>query len=894
MKKIKFVMKIIITLVIVVLTLFSNKDSVMAKEYDFSKAKMEFQNLERYYEMNEIFQITIVSNTTISNYSFDNLGIQVLSSSIEYNNLIMTLIVNDEIKNSTIEFIVDEKILKIYTYKNENLIFISTQSLDDAFENYISFMYEENLITDEEFNSIRRNYYTISNNNETIVYSSSFATNTSLYIVPILPIVTTVYIRGKIEWIDDYGVSHPCQYIDVEIYTKNELGIGTVRTDSLGNFSLTYELGSNYSDESLSDIYILAYAKNSDVVLKSNYDNLYFTSSTAGGSITTIEDTKTINITLPMINDIGRAMQISQAAITASNYAKVIGDTIKLTTVNVIYPANKDNCQYSGGTIYILHDDATVNEPASYASWDVIMHEYGHHFNAKMGLCASVWGHHRSGQNMWEHYYENYYSQNSCDECTGELIYINSESKAKERGLELAWSEGLATFYSIVAQQYYKESLVNIETVGDECYTSYNGVNNGFEESNLIVTNLSKLGIDDRVTKYSSGEGNEETITNVLYNMYDQYKIGDGNDYEADICSLGHFEIWNKIISSKSVTLTEFIDYYNKINVDSDQNIINYVLTKAGVTWIPQNVFQLDNQLPTFKWKTKYDFSNNIQSKLEIADINYDIILTITDFSKDIHNDNSMYELSIDEWNSILNANGYMYNWRVVITETTTPIIGTYTSSWRQEIKPDTNNVITNGTVTEGTISSLEGYNWYKFTTIEDGIYSFYTESNIDTVGYLFNNIVYGLSTIGNIANNDDINSMDTDFKLTYTLTTNQTVYLRINSNNEIGNYNLYVQLEEHIHNYSKSYSQYDEIGHLAYCICNEYLTSEEKEETITYVIEEHTYQTYNLGYKCTKCLYYTEGPIVEENNLLNVKLKMPQNNNIISEGFLNYKKENE
>ena len=70
-------------------------------------------------------------------------------------------------------------------------------------------------------------------------------------------------------------------------------------------------------------------------------------------------------------------------------------------------------------------------------------------------------------------------------------------------------------------------------------------------------------------------------------------------------------------------------------------------------------------------------------------------------------------------------------------------------------------------------------YHWFRFVAPSEGTYAFFTENSNDTVGELFNNTVPARSMYGLLASDDDSGD-GLNFRLVYTLTAGQAVYLRI------------------------------------------------------------------------------------------------------------------
>ena len=76
----------------------------------------------------------------------------------------------------------------------------------------------------------------------------------------------------------------------------------------------------------------------------------------------------------------------------------------------------------------------------------------------------------------------------------------------------------------------------------------------------------------------------------------------------------------------------------------------------------------------------------------------------------------------------------------------------------------------------------LGEYHWYKFVAETPGIYSFYTEGDMDSYGELFEAVVPARSTEGLLVENDDEDLLEDllNFKMEYALEEGQTVYLRV------------------------------------------------------------------------------------------------------------------
>lgn len=131
-------------------------------------------------------------------------------------------------------------------------------------------------------------------------------------------------------------------------------------------------------------------------------------------------------------------------------------------------------------------------------------------------------------------------------------------------------------------------------------------------------------------------------------------------------------------------------------------------------------------------------------------------------------------------------------------------------------------------------------YYWYKFIAPSTGTYNFYSSSVIDTYGELFSSVDPARKTDHRLANgyNDD-SGEGSNFSISYQLTENQVVYLRVRGYNWAGSGTFAVTVDKvHIHSYTYSYEQDSSTKHKAYCSCGSYIS------------EDHTL----VNGTCSKC----------------------------------------
>ncbi len=714
------------------------------------------------------FKTKISSERQIKNILYETNGFSVISYSIE-NEIIYVTIQHEmdiECPNLTLKLLLDndtELSACLYGCLYENNVFISGLSKDDAFEKYCSFLLENNRINTDQYYKMINTYYKQFvelniNYEENIELSSMQGTAQTM------AISRDTYVEGTIYW-GENSIAYPCQYVKVEIYDEQIFGddlLGTVYTDKNGEFSFTFENSAGFLVGNGADIYIVVYAQGERVVVKNQKGDIY--------SFNTIDDvrdnvatgsTTTFSLIVNMSSDMGQAFQISQPAIIASNYVKAMKGSY-LPSVDVKFPIEGENCYYSSNTqtIYMLRSKEEHTGPVpTYGSWDVVMHEYGHHVQHHMGITDSPGGTH-------------YLRTNCIDYDYAKLLDDFTENQRKELGVKLAWGEGWPTAFAIMAQEYYKDDLLGIPTVGDTLYTAYNI--SGFDLENDL---------------HYAGEGSECSIMGFLYDLYDMY---DPDESEYDKVQLGHQLIWNYVMNSQAVTFWGFIQYLNDEELLSIDKL-GLLLSNFGMAVIPIGITAIDTRyLPTFMW------AGNGGSDLRPYD-NYTIVFATDEgeLFRRSSTDFRHYELTIEEWEQILATNSPQVKWRVLAGGTQDYVTGPYSSAWEAFELPATTELSLNTPISDSIINSGD-YVWYKFTAPKSGGYSFYTEGNADTIGELFPSLVYNMNTTNCYAYCDD--GINANFNIGYYLEEGQTVYLRISVYSTFtGEYTLYVTENDYL-----------------------------------------------------------------------------------------------
>ena len=669
-------------------------------------------------------------------------GFEVVSCRYENDSVYVEFTYNVEYEKPQLKITVlfeDNSILSanMYGYYYDNKLFVSGASKDDAFEKYCLYLLNSQEISEAQYKTMRNSHYaqsiTITTSTEPQLSTSQIQGSAEMQASG-----STTYLRGTLVWVDDWGVEHPCQYIKINVYDKEEIIadqlITTTYTNAGGFYSISFENDQSFFEFG-NDLFIEIFAEGEGISVKNN-SGVTYSVNTRGSTISNVANgtTNDISVKFEMSEngyfvggDLGRAMQISQPTIVASRYAKAMNNT------NVYYPASGNNCWYSNGHIYIC-SQIKENALPSHASWDAIMHEYGHHVQYQIGITENSGGNHVS-------------SNNDID------IKTFTDSERKEKGVKLAWAEAWPTVFAIMAQQYYSNELLNIQTVGDANYDAYNPTSYSLEIEQLQL-----------------GEGCERSIMCVLYDLYDS-----GTNESFDTVALGHQAMWNLVDASNATTFYDLINYiYNTGMITIDA--IGYILEISGMAVSDLSIF--DNTIPSFLW---YGEGGSIKHPYNSFSVVFAKPSNQEIFRTSPISTNQCF-LTEEEWGMILSSGSTTIKWRVLASEMSNFPTGPYSSAWRTFNIPEITTLSLN-TPVNGYATSGE-YTWYSFTANTSGYYVFYTEGTTDTEGELYSLIPYDDSVTGRLMwcddGHTDSQGNSTNMGITYELEAGQTVYIKV------------------------------------------------------------------------------------------------------------------
>ena len=267
---------------------------------------------------------------------------------------------------------------------------------------------------------------------------------------------TSGVVSGKFEWKDDQELIHPLVGARVKLRIAGSNWDLTTFTNDSGEYSFEY-VDVKYSGSGKPKITLYTDDKATIKVTKNGTYAKTHEFQTVGGN-----NSYSYMFSPTNDGDMGKAIMIFQAAKLYSNHVMELNDGTAISKCSFVYPAKKSVCQYSNNVVYIVGEEPRYPYlPNSYASWDMIGHEYAHHIQNYFDIADSPGGAHTNGSNLLDQLYKtNKYTL----------------TQAKDRALRLSWGEGWATYWSIVAQQSFPDEFKTIRTVGNTDYSAYNGV----------------------------------------------------------------------------------------------------------------------------------------------------------------------------------------------------------------------------------------------------------------------------------------------------------------------------------------------------------------------------------------------------------------------------------
>lgn len=564
-------------------------------------------------------------------------GFDYYSSVLEKKIFLTYSNIADEIV-STIKFIFENEettSIDLYIKKSfDNKYYYSFLSKDSLLR-YMGLTIDDNWDNDElEAEYVSSEFFS-SNNLKKVLRASSSNENIAI-------------VYGNIKWTNSKNYEFPLNGMKIKIETsvKNY----ETYTNEDGYF-IFYLIDSTESFNPFTDVNIHIYAKSEATSVI--YDETTLYEKCFSNIDVTQDEPYVLNYTFTPENDLGKAMQIAQAAKYYSDYIKLLNNDVAIADCKFNYPNDPaKGCYYTKKTsiVHITSKQTSGEDyPESYESWDTIGHEYGHHIQYLFDIANNPGGKHSSNKNDAD--------------IKVEEANSNPTKESKDEGLRLAWGESWPTYFAITAQQTFPDDIRNdIYTVADAAYTSYS---------------VRTYSLDSYENDGILGEGCERAIMRFLYKLYSS------TTDDIDKFSLGDKTLWNIVISTQPHYFYQFVSALYSDYSKSDLGLLleAYGMSAANLTITNIATSSIS---PTFSWSAQGGsiyFPNDLftlsfynQSKEKITEISN---LTSNEYS-----------LTLKEWSSILHSYGTKYY--VMITSYANSYLSTgpYYSTFYEFTKP--------------------------------------------------------------------------------------------------------------------------------------------------------------------------------------------------------------
>ena len=632
------------------------EDSICFGEGSYSSLETNETHFEQGEIIESSFKVNSVNDDCIIGFEYENVGFSVLSIEINENDasvIDFSIACSSDSGYHSLEMVLHmecgEKITaNLYALTNAYGTFISTYSCDYTDIVYYDYAKDTGIISQAEYDEIHKNLAR-SCLNESYSVKAVAPSDVSTFAAT----AADTYVSGYLTWTDHNNHVHALRRIKVEVYDDDAIGeelIATAYTDDYGYFSVGFENADGFWDfeDGGYDVFLKLYAGDNYVMVKDANGTAYTTETAPIENIETGYNYEaTLDIFVKSGTQTGQAFQISQAMLTARTLAEDLLANYP-APVSVVYPSgNISRYSYDNSTIYIPAS-ATVDDPGvpyPYMAWDELMHEYGHHLQHQIGFTSVG----------LEHYVDK----------------DQAERYGKETGIKLAWIEGWATAFALMAQKYSAAFISNVDKVNDNCYSTSTLTN----EYNIEEGQLDPI-----------GESNELSVVTVLWDIYD-------SSYEEDdSISIGIPGFWNVTKHNYAKTLSEFVASFYQL-YPSKKSDLGKILSSENIAAKGLDIFNFSSvasgtALPEFLWKGRGMPAPLLNNKFNLVFYNSSGIEIVRTADIIASGNYITHTITQAEWNSIIAASGDTFGVAVIAYQTDTPLTGPYYSQTYYFDKP--------------------------------------------------------------------------------------------------------------------------------------------------------------------------------------------------------------
>lgn len=351
--------------------------------------------MRRANDVGDIFEIELSYDKAIETINVvDNINVQVKEELISGSKLNLLLQSNSQISKLNVIATLDDetKISQlIFAYREQNKVFVSSESEDNAWFDSMKYYTDEIGEYDEE--DVVKSYddftqHSLVQDNSVSYGISTFSSNSSN---------DSVTVKGQLTWQDENMNTHTLKNIRVELYDKDfwflEQYLDYTYTDLNGNFSFTFQNADDwyFFENGGYDPFIRffpdgkTFGVGRDWLLNALTIDFYY------GCSDIIFDVKNNSTTIFNIcvtynpdNLANNAFSISQAMTEAQNFANsAAGMPLNKYSLLVAYPGTVTSFSWK---------PFCAIEQNRWNDWGTIIHEYGHYVENIMGTYGASLG----------------------------------------------------------------------------------------------------------------------------------------------------------------------------------------------------------------------------------------------------------------------------------------------------------------------------------------------------------------------------------------------------------------------------------------------------------------------------------------------------------------------
>ena len=595
-----------------------------------------------------------------------------------------------------------------------------------------------------------------------------------------------VTVSGTVEWSDVYGSFHPARNLEIQIMDEDSIFedspsfddiIITTSTDEYGMFECEFD--NELIFENGYDIYVRVNLYNSSFTVNDGggyfEDGYYFCTETQENVKSSYNPNRSETLTSTSVNA-SKAIYIHQALVVGYYYYDNMASG-NMCFVECVYPCDCTDEKRKLVSHSFKEKESIHIIERDYFSFDTVIHELGHQISRRIGI----------NDNLSEDYSHS---------MTENLMATYEKSE----GAIVAFKEGVASFISLAAQEYYNSDfeISSIPWSADKKWSYITKLQN--EPGVKIPT----VAVWDYDINSGYGEGSEAAITGLLLDLL--YSTEMGFTYQSfwDLIK-GCNANTNTNTNTNVNTLSSFIQYlYNEVELDIEKhNAVGAVLEQRNVSMshdisLMECVFDGDetDRFYAINVSTVDGISNNNDYALQykasvvIYDEDMNLIYPLSsdanvpyleiDTTNNYSANKRRVSLSDDIWSKILSrTDSPVFYWGFKTVENGSPKTGPYYSTLKRGIiKNRVVSIVQKNTAYGETLTSGEE-KWFSFKPSSSGNYNFYHNGGSDAIIKAYVKGTDGIQPLlySSEPSNIDVNYM-TDSLITLQMSTTATVYI--------------------------------------------------------------------------------------------------------------------